>query len=42
MIAKLIQKFDYKLDPTNPLVIQQELTLRPKNGTRAYLTLRQT
>ena len=40
MIAKILQKFDFKLDPTQSMAIHQALTLRPKDGTRCFLTLR--
>ena len=40
MIAKLIQKFDYSLDPNHEFVVLAELTLKPKGGTRVILSLR--
>lgn len=39
-IAKLLQMFDFKLDPTQSFDYEQALTLRPKDGTRCFLTLR--
>ena len=40
MIAKLIQKFDYSLDPNHEFVVLEEFTLKPKGGTRVSLSLR--
>ncbi len=40
VIAKLLQKFDFKLDPTQSFDIEQNGTLRPKDGTRCFITLR--
>ena len=40
MIAKFIQRFDFKLDPNQSFNIAQDLTLRPADGTQCILTLR--
>ena len=40
LIAKFVQKFDFELDPYQSFGITQELTLKPKDGTRCTLTLR--
>jgi cholesterol 24-hydroxylase len=40
MIAKLIQRFDYSLDPDHEFVVLEEFTLKPKGGTRVCLSLR--
>ncbi len=42
MIAKLVQKFDYVLeDKSGELDLALEFTLRPKNGTKCTLTVRE-
>jgi hypothetical protein len=40
MIAKILQNFDFKLDPTQSLDAIQALTIKPKDGIRVFLTLR--
>ncbi len=40
VLAKFIQKFDLILDPNQSFSLLQNLTLRPKDGTRCTLTLR--
>lgn len=40
MIAKLLQRFDLKLDPTQSWEIEKSFTLRPIDGARCFLTLR--
>lgn len=40
ILAKLIQKFDFELDPNQSFTVIQDLTLRPKDGTRCTLKLR--
>lgn len=40
MIAKLFQRFDYKLDSCQSMAIVQDLTLRPKDGTKVVLSVR--
>lgn len=40
MIAKFIQRFEYKLDPTQSPQIEQRITIRPRDGARCFLTLR--
>lgn len=40
VIAKMVQKFDLKLDPTQSFALDQAITLRPRGGTRCYLTMR--
>lgn len=40
MIAKFVQNFNIKLDPTQSMRPIQELTLRPIDGTKCYLSLR--
>ena len=39
-IAKLLQMFEFRLDPTQSFAYEQALTLRPKDGARCFLTLR--
>jgi hypothetical protein len=39
-MAKIIQKFDIVLDQNQSFEIIEELTLKPKDGTRCVLTLR--
>ena len=41
MIAKLIQKFEYKLIENQSFETIQEFTLKPKDGTKCNLTLRE-
>ncbi len=40
VIAKLLQKFDFKLDPTQSMEYVQQMSLRPKDGTRCFISLR--
>jgi hypothetical protein len=40
MIANFIQNFIFKLDPDQSLKEAQELTLRPVDGTKCFLSLR--
>lgn len=40
MIAKFLQRFDYKLDPTQSWHIEQTLTVHPTDRARSFLTLR--
>lgn len=40
MIAKLLQRFDYELDPKQSWNIEESLTIRPVDGSRCFLTLR--
>ena len=40
MIAKFLQKFNYKLDPTQSWGMEQSLTIRLIDGARSFLTLR--
>jgi hypothetical protein len=40
MIAKIIQKLDFELDPNHKFVLTTELTLRQKGGTRCLFKLR--
>ena len=40
MIAKFLQRFDYKLDPTQSWHIEQTITIHPTDGARSFLTLR--
>ena len=39
-IAKLLQKFDFELDPHQSFGIAQEMTLRPIDGTRCTVKMR--
>ena len=40
VLAKFVQRFDMKLDPTQSFDIEETTTLKPKDGTRATLTIR--
>ena len=40
MLAKFIQNFDFKLDPNESFQISNSVTLKPKNGTKCFITLR--
>jgi cholesterol 24(S)-hydroxylase len=40
-IARFLQTFDLKLDPTQSFAIESSTTLRPKDGCRCALTLRE-
>lgn len=40
MVAKIIQNFNIKLDPTQSMKLSMDLTLRPTDGTRCWLSLR--
>lgn len=40
MIAKLVQRFDFKLDPNQSFDCAVETTMRPKDGTKCYLSVR--
>ena len=40
MIAKLVQNFDFELDPSQKFIVTQETTLRPKGGVRCFVKLR--
>ena len=40
ILSKFVQRFDLELDPEQSFGIEETTTLRPKDGTRARLTLR--
>ena len=40
MIAKILQKFDFELDPNHKFILTTELTLRQKDGTKCIFKLR--
>ena len=40
VLAKLLQKFDFRADPTQSFAIEQAMTLKPKDGTRVFVSLR--
>lgn len=40
MIAKFLQRFEYVLDPDQSTKIEQRVTIRPGDGARSFLTLR--
>nr|QUF59384.1 cytochrome p450 CYP3049B2 [Brachionus angularis] len=40
MIAKILQRFEFELDPNQSMQIEQALTLRPKDGTKCFLKLK--
>lgn len=40
VLAKFLQKFEFKLDLTQSWNIEQKLTIRPKYGARCFLSLR--
>ena len=40
LLAKFIQRFNLELDPNQSFDIEEKLTLRPKGGVMATLTLR--
>jgi hypothetical protein len=40
IIAKLLQKFEYKLDQSQSWHIEQSLTIKPKDGARCFLSVR--
>ena len=40
LVAKFIQNFNYKLDPTQSLAFQDYVTIRPADGVRASLSWR--
>ena len=40
VLAKFVQRFDFKLDPNQSFDIQETTTLRPKGGTMAKISLR--
>ena len=41
LLSKFVQRFDIHLDPTQSFDIEETATLRPRDGTRATLTLRE-
>jgi cytochrome P450 len=41
VLAKLFQRFDIKLDPNQSFHMEQVVVLRPKEGTKVFLTLRE-
>lgn len=40
VIAKIVQNFDYDLDPNQAMNVIQELTAKPIDGTKIVLRLR--
>jgi hypothetical protein len=40
IIAKIIQNFDIALDPTQSFDIFEAITIKPKDGTRCKLKIR--
>lgn len=40
VLAKLIQKFDFKLDPSQEYKFEQIGSVRPVGGTKCMLSLR--
>ena len=41
LLSKFVQRFDIHLDSTQSFEIEETVTLRPRDGTRATLTLRE-
>jgi hypothetical protein len=40
MIAKLVQRFDFKLDPNQSMKKKHEVTLKHADGCKCFLTVR--
>ena len=40
ILAKVVQSFDYVLAPNQNFQILQEVTIRPKDGTKVIMSLR--